>query len=697
MRVLQILPALETGGVETGTVDLAKELIRQNHRAVVVSAGGSLVSELISLGVKHYQLPVNKKSPLTILRMSGLLAGIIKKEKIDVVHARSRVPAWIACLACYRTGCSFVTTCHGYYNTHFTSRVMGWGKRVIVVSRAIGRHMIDDFKVPPERVRHIARGVDLEKFTFNPGSLKRTGAFKVGIIGRITPLKGHKYFLKAISKVVRQLPRIRAQIIGEAAPGKIGCKEELLVSIRQLGITNYVEFLGRRSDIPAVLSGLDVLVMATTAQEAFGRVLIEAGAVGIPVIATRVGGVVEIIEDGKNGILVPARDSEAIAGALLKIYRDRQLAESFIKRAREKVERLYDLKEMYNKTIKVYQEAIGSLKILVIKFSAAGDVILIVPSLRSLRAKFPGAYISVIVDMEVKDILKNCPYVDEVLAYDIKGAALVSKDIINIARSLRRESFDMVIDLQNNSKSHLLGFLSASAKRYGYKNKKLGFLLKYGIKDTGRLVDPIKHQERVLNLLGVDIVDKSLKLWPADEDERYIEEFLKSEWVAKGQPLVGLNITASKRWQSKRWPLENFAKLSNELTLKHNLRIVVTGGSEDKEEAERFAALTKSKPIIACGKTSFMQLAALIKRCRVIVTSDSAPMHVAAALKVPFVALFGPTDPKRHVASADKCTVIYKRPKCGPCYKPKCDIMKCMKSIGVEEVAKAVIKWINAK
>jgi lipopolysaccharide heptosyltransferase II len=695
VNILQVVPRLDIGGVETGAIDLAKELMLRGHKAVVISAGGRLLKELDSLAVKHYELPVHKKSPLIIFKMINKIAEIIIKEKIDIVHARSRAPAWSSYLACFKTGCFFITTCHGYYKSRLLSRVMGRGKKVIVPSLVIGRHMIDDFGVPAERINCIPRGVDLDKFKFNPSYLKPRDSLTVGIIGRISPIKGHKFFLKAVSKIVRKTPKVRALIVGEPSAGKQKYLDDLKVLVRQLGISSYVEFLGRRSDVPKILSELDILVVATTTQEAFGRVLIEAGAVGVPVIATKTGGIVEIVNDGEDGILISPADHLAMAEAVLKLYKDKKLIERFVKRARVKVEKKFSLQKMADETIKTYQEVINSLKILVIKIGALGDIILAVPSLRSLREKFKNAHISILVDLRYKDILGNCPYVDEVLSYDIKDASIISKTFKNIAANLRREVFDLVVDLQNNVKSHILGFLSLSAKRYGYKNKKLGFLINYGVKEVEEDLDPISHQQKVLNIMGVDILNRDLCLWPNKENFNYVERLLEGEWISEDQKLIGMNITASSKWQSKRWPIENFAKLADELAKKANCRVVITGSDEDREEAQRIKKLTRTKPIIATGKTSLLQLAALISKCSCFITADSAPLHIAAAMRTPFVALFGPTSVKRHFPPAEDYTVIYKKIKCSPCYKPKCNKQICMKKISPEEVAAAVGKYIK--
>ena len=170
-------------------MDLAKYLVKSQHKAVVVSAGGELVDKLKCLGAVHYSLAVNKKSLFSIVRACFELVKIIRREDIRVVHARSRVPAWSAYFAAKLTNVPFITTCHGYYSRHILSRVMGWGKLVIVPSQIIGRRMIDDFAVSPERIRLILRGVDAEIL---PLFYLRKKPHRVRdcFIARITPIKG---------------------------------------------------------------------------------------------------------------------------------------------------------------------------------------------------------------------------------------------------------------------------------------------------------------------------------------------------------------------------------------------------------------------------------------------------------------------------------------------------------------------------
>jgi glycosyltransferase involved in cell wall biosynthesis len=168
MNILQILPELNVGGVETGTIDLSRYLVTNGHRSIVVSNGGVLVERLEKNSGVHYKLPVHKKNLWTMLRMIPKVRKIILSEKIDIVHARSRVPAWIAFFACRGTEAEFITTAHGFYKSHAFSQIMGWSKYVIVPSESIGRYMIENYKVPSHNIRCIPRIIDLERFPITP-------------------------------------------------------------------------------------------------------------------------------------------------------------------------------------------------------------------------------------------------------------------------------------------------------------------------------------------------------------------------------------------------------------------------------------------------------------------------------------------------------------------------------------------------
>jgi len=708
MNILQILPQLNEGGVERGTVDIAKFLVQKGHRAIVISRGGRLVKELKENDVVHYSLSVHEKSIFTIIRMIFKVAKILEKEKVDIIHARSRVPAWIAYFAhrLYLNRCAkrgifswsvFITTCHGYYKKHFFSQIMGLGKFVIVISTVIGKHMRENFGVPFYRLRFIPRGVDLNVFKYKEPRMDLKDGCRVGIIGRITPIKGHMIFLRAMAKVVRVIPKVKIIIAGEVPPEKKGYKKELDLLIRQLGLEPYIEFLGHVDNVAELLHSLDLLVLATTTQEAFGRVIIEAGASGVPIVATQVGGVVDIIQDGINGRLVPPHNPQEMSDAIIELLKDRNLAKDFSKKNREIVEKKFSLEKMVKDTLTVYKEAKEVIRILIIKYSALGDVVLAIPSIREIRKNFPSAHITVLTGKSAREIIARLPYVNDVIVLDKMLYPNKFKLLKEMGRILRENTFDLVIDLQNNRTSHLLSYLSLSPRRIGYDNGKFSFLLNYRMKDTEEKISPIEHQFRLLNNFGIKCEDRSLELVIGKEDEEFIEEILKQNWVSPAQILVGMNVGSSSRWFSKRWPLERFAYLAEELSLK-GIRVILTGTEEDREEVKRNQILLRSRPINLCGKTTLSQLAALIKRCAVYITADSCPLHLAMAVDTPTIALFGPTDPRRHIAySKDNVIIIHKKIFCGPCYRPTCKDYECMRRITVQEVLDGVTRLLRLK
>jgi len=695
MNILQILPELNSGGVETGTVDLAKELIRRGHKAIVISNGGSMLDKLKESGAVHYKLPVHEKNPITIISMISKIREIIREEGVDIVHARSRVPAISSFFAAKLEKTLFITTCHGHYSTHIFSRPMGWGRFVVVASNAVARHMINNFLVPRDRIRLIPRGVDLEGFRLrSPGKRSHKKEFVIGLIGRITPIKGHIYFIRAMSKVVRLMPNAKAIIIGDAPANKPKYRQELEVLVRRLSLSKYIQFLGNISDVPKKMADIDLVVMPSIGEETFGRVIIEAQAVGVPVIASKIGGMVDIIKDYENGLLVAPRDWNGLSDAIVKIIKDDRLRAKLIKNGRINVEKQFSLAHMYKKTLSLYEEAIASFSILIIKWSALGDIILSLPALKAIREKFPKAKITLLTSNSGREFLSRYNYVDDFIIFKNNKGLESIKEILATSATLRKIHIDLCLDLQNNKKSHIISFFSHASRRIGYKSNKLDFLLNEGIDGAKANMPPVLHQFKLLEALGIKSIPKSLEIDIDPEEAKYVDDLFAQGWLAKNQILVGINCGASQRWQSKVWPAEKIAKLCDLLAQKR-IRVVMTGTKEETEEAKRIQILSRSKPLDFTGKSNIMQLAAVIKKCRVFITPDSAPLHIAAFLGVPFVALFGPTDPKRHLMPYGEHSVIRKDIRCAPCYKPKCSHKKCMQKIMPEEVQAAVMELLK--
>ena len=372
LTVLQVLPGLETGGVERGTVDVAAAVAQGGGRAFVVSSGGRMEAELRRVGAVHVTMPVNRKSPGHLWRNARLLADLIRRERIDIVHARSRAPAWSARAAARRAGVPFVTTFHGIYGTGFPlkktwNRVMADGDRVIAISGYVADHVIRRYRTPAERVVLIHRGVDLDLFGRRAVSDARVvqlaeawllpdGVQVVMLPGRFTRLKGHAVLIDALAQVQRR--DTIALLIGADA-GRAGYREELLKRVRRRGLEGAIRFVGHCNDMPAAYMLADVVVSASTQPEAFGRTVAEAQAMGRPVIATDHGGARETVVPGRTGWLTPPGDVPALAHAL-----DAALSMTADDRSRmartavDNIRRNFSKQVMTDRTLEVYGELV---------------------------------------------------------------------------------------------------------------------------------------------------------------------------------------------------------------------------------------------------------------------------------------------------------------------------------------------------
>ena len=270
-------------------------------------------------------------------------------------------------------------------------------------------------------------------------------------------------------------------------------------------------------------------------------------------------------------------------------------------------------------------------------------------------------------------------------------------EIIKLLETAQKEDFDVVIDLQNNKTSHLLAFLCGARLRAGHQNRKWSFLLNRAHRGSETAMPPLEHQFKVLKMIDIEAFDRKLQLWSGPAEERAVDVLFASQWVSRSQTLVGINPGSSLRWPTKQWPVENFAKLCDELA-KRNIRVVVTGAPEDVPLADELFKITRNKPINAVGKTSITELVSLVKRCQVFISSDSAPMHIASSVNIPLIAIFGPTDPKRHLVAPANYQVFWKEVQCSPCYLRSCPMgLICMKRITVQEVLDSVLHFLKER
>ncbi len=371
--VLQVLPALGGGGVERGTVEIAAAIARAGGRPLVASAGGMLSAAVERAGARNFLMPLATKNPRRIWANAGLLERLIRAENVDIVHARSRAPAWSAAIAARRTGARFVTTYHGAYNENiwFKRRynaVMAGGDRVIAISRFIAALIESRHRTDPAKIRIIHRGVDPAIFdpeTVTPPRIMRLsrawrledGQPVVLLPGRITRWKGQGVLIDALARMANQ--DVCAVLVGDDQ-GRSKYVAELSAQAAALGVANRVRIVGHCDDMPAALRLADVVVNCSTDPEAFGRVVIEAQSMAAPVIATDHGGAVETIEHDVTGWRVTPGDAGELAAGLDYVLGLSDSARAEIgMAARASVIANYTVARMQAATLDVYRELLG--------------------------------------------------------------------------------------------------------------------------------------------------------------------------------------------------------------------------------------------------------------------------------------------------------------------------------------------------
>ncbi len=337
MKVLQVLPALNSGGVERGTLEIADALVKAGHDSFVMSAGGRLCSQLEREGSVHINRDVGKKSPLTFAKVWSL-RRYFAEQQFDIVHARSRMPAWLCHLAIRgmprRNRPRFVTTVHGMHSVSRYSKVMNYGERVIVVSESVKRFQLENYPdTDTSKLRLIYRGIDPDVFSpyFQAseewqqqwyGDFPQTyDKCVITLPGRITRLKGHLRFLHLVKSLLDNKRDVIGLIVGGLNPKKSTYAKELFEIISEQGLDRRVLFVGHRSDMREIYSISDVVLSLSEKPESFGRTVLEPLAMGVPVVAWHQGGVGEILDRLFPAGAVAQDDEQGLVDAVERALR----------------------------------------------------------------------------------------------------------------------------------------------------------------------------------------------------------------------------------------------------------------------------------------------------------------------------------------------------------------------------------------
>ncbi|MCP5208706.1 MAG: glycosyltransferase family 4 protein [Hahellaceae bacterium] len=311
MKVLQVLPALNSGGVEKGTLEIADALVSQGHVSWVLSAGGRLVSPLCENGTQHKAWDIGRKSPLTLLQIPKVRRWL-QAEKFDIIHLRSRMPAWIIWQAWKHMPLAsrprLISTVHGLHSVSKYSEIVTCGERVIVVSETCKAYVLQNYpKTDINKIRLIYRGIDpaLFPWQFQPSEQWKESFLKqfptlrdrpiITLPGRLTRLKGHHDLVEIFKNIQARHPQARALIVGGEDPKRKTYAKALYQKVEAEGLTEQIIFAGHQTDMKEIYAISTAVLSLSSKPESFGRTVLEALSLGTPVLGYAHGGVGEIL------------------------------------------------------------------------------------------------------------------------------------------------------------------------------------------------------------------------------------------------------------------------------------------------------------------------------------------------------------------------------------------------------------------
>ena len=365
-NVVQMLPELNEGGVETGTLQLSKYLSTQGHHSIVISDGGRLVPQIEKNGSSHICYPVGKKS-LRCLQCIIPIRRLIVQCKVDILHLDSRLPAWIGYLAAkslpQKIRPRIITTFHGFHSVNVYSAIMTKGDIVVAVSNVVKDHIVNQYNIPEDRIRVIYRGVDEGKFKPESVSNQQIRELKskwnienaaapiILLPARLSRLKGHEIFIRSLA-LIKEFPWTAICTGNFTASSSRFFKIQNLIS--QLGLEHRVKFVGHCDNMACALMIADIVVSASIEPEGFGLTTVEAQAMEKPVIATAHGGSLETVFDGQNGWLVEPGNDHPMANALKEAILNPEKRIQFGKEGRKFVNHCFSIEKMCEKTLSLY-------------------------------------------------------------------------------------------------------------------------------------------------------------------------------------------------------------------------------------------------------------------------------------------------------------------------------------------------------
>lgn len=642
--ILQLLPELRSGGVERGTLEVAQAIVAHGWTALVASFGGPMVEALEATGAVHITLPLKSKNPITIWRNARRITQLIRTHDVDIIHARSRAPAWSGYLAARRANIPFVTTFHGHYRIgnalkRWYNGVMARGDRVIAISEFIKQHILDNYPVNATRIRIIHRGVDTE--LFDPAAVSREdiatlraqwnvpdGVPVILLPGRFTRWKGQDVLIRALSLLPHR--DFFCVLLGDDK-GHGGYREELERLIAELDLSAQVTIAPHTSEMPTALRVADVVVSASTEPEAFGRIAIEAQAMERVVIATDHGGARETVIPGTTGWRVMPGSSEAMAKALAEcLAMDVVVRAAMGRAARAHVSGHFSTPRMCADTLATYNELLTTRtreRILVIKHSALGDFILATGPFKSIRAHHKDAHITLLTTRPYAKFAEKSGFFDEVWL-DSRPKPWNIIRTWKLRKRLVNGHFARVYDLQTSTRSSAYFRFFPADDKPEWSGIARGGSHPHDGPERIRM-HTIDRQRAQLNIAGIGQVFTPDISWMSSDLSHFPLLARYALLIPGGAP----------HRPEKRWTHEGFTHIARWLAGEGIQPVLIGASAEETDLADIQASVPEVLNL--CRQTSLENIASLARGAILVLGNDTGPMHIAAAAtNAPCLVLF---------------------------------------------------------
>ena len=374
ISVLQVIPQLDVSGASQGCIDIANYLIENNHNCIVMTHSGIRVEDTKKKGIRVIISPVHSKNPITIFLNIFRLLKIIRKYQIDIIHVRSRAPAWSCFFASKFSGKKFISTFHGTYNFNnimkkFYNSIMLRTDGTIAISEFIENQIKNQYSITPKYLKVIYRGINTKIFNSNNVNLERieqlkkqyslgSDSIKILLPGRLTGWKGHSVLVQAIAQVIKSVQN-KIEVLFVGPDENLALKKRLKDQIESLNMTEIFHFIGSSDEMANIYALSDIVISSSTDPEAFGRIAVEAQSMGKFVIASNHGGSVETVIDNETGYLYSPQNHEELADRIIKSieqhkYSSSNVSEACIKNVKEN----YTVEAMCKETLEFYKRIV---------------------------------------------------------------------------------------------------------------------------------------------------------------------------------------------------------------------------------------------------------------------------------------------------------------------------------------------------